>query len=155
MTMMMIVISALVGAVILSYCLTGKKTKKPAIIAGIVFAVIMIILGHNSQNYDTPPMLSPQAAEAFTIKFGEPTIQTPFEEVEALFCILVFAIFIAGVAICEELEDKESLMQIKRKCLFFLVVVVWYSLSLRLGIGIKLIPYIKPEEQPKPAKAVA
>ena len=39
--MMMIVISALVGAVILSYCLTGKKTKKPAIIAGIVFAVIM------------------------------------------------------------------------------------------------------------------
>ena len=153
--MMMIVISALVGAVILSYCLTSKKTKKPAIIAGIVFAVIMIILGHNSQNYDTPLMLSPQTAEAFTIKFGEPTIQTPFEEVEALFCILVFAIFIAGVAICEELEDKESLMQIKRKCLFFLVVVIWYSLSLRLGIGIKLSPYIKPEEQPKLAKAVA
>lgn len=165
---MEVLILALVGAVVIFYCLTSSKTKKTALSFAVGFMVIAFTFYRAPESYQNPNLFD-KHYKTMLAQNGETLAQagvrlskcSPLEQGrDMLTAIMSFTLIFAFFAIDSlkgTKEDEKCARQIKLKCLALVTGVMMYLLSFYTEFQLTIIPYVKSKKAPlaKQEKALA
>lgn len=150
-------ILALVGAIIIFFCLTSPKTKKTALCFSIAFVAIAFTFYRTPEDYHNKSLFD-KPYKTMLAQHGETLAQagvrlskrTPLEQGgDMLTAIMGFTLIFAFFALDNlrgNKEDEKCARQIKLKCLALAAGVMMYLLSLYAGLQLTLIPYLKKKK---------
>lgn len=153
MGIIIIISFALIGNLIMFF-LPISKSKKAAIYGIISFALVIIILAKNAENYAVPAVLSPKAQIALADKCGKTieltktktaSLETPFEATGGLFAVL--SAVMAFFALMTKTKNEEETKEVYLISLTFSAIATLYLLSLYAGLELCLVAWIKDRKE--------
>ncbi|MFI3242327.1 MAG: hypothetical protein R3Y43_07145 [Alphaproteobacteria bacterium] len=137
-------IFAIMGSAILLYCLWGKETRGIAIALSFILVLLVFAPKVTPEYYDDPSNFSMKELRMMELRgeslqsLKERAIEmqnrTPLES-GAVYAISIASMLLFSLALLRDYKIEA----IKRRCLIFGVCLVYYLMSLYLGLSIQVV----------------
>ena len=145
---------ALVGGLIVFYCLTSPKTRKSAFFLSLILFLIILVGYRSPEDYQKVDKFSKEyqislAGQGETLAQVGMRLskQTPLEQVGDFLVAVLGITSLFALTVIDQLYGDEKarkyVKQIGYKCLSLLIAVTMYLLSLYYGLEINILPYIR------------